>query len=85
MGPGRGLGWRVRGGGYGEAMVEQSGRDGSAVTSAAQLEAMSPAQRRAHFDASVVTDLSQISPVFLARVRARLERRIAMQDPSRSV
>lgn len=64
--------------------MEQSGRDATGVTGAAQLEAMSPAQRQAHFDASVVADLSQVSPAFLARVRARLERRIVAQDPSRS-
>lgn len=53
------------------------------VTGAARLELMSPADRRAHFDAAVVTDLSQISPAFLARVRARVEERIAAQGPSR--
>jgi hypothetical protein len=45
---------------------------------------MTPAERQAHFDASVVTDLSQVRPEFLARVRARLEQRIATQDASQS-
>lgn len=68
---------------YSEAVGDQAGRDASSVTGAARLELMGPADRRAHFDAAVVTDLSQVSPAFLARVRARLEERIATQGPSR--
>jgi hypothetical protein len=56
--------------------------DRQPVTTAAQLAQMTPSQRQAHFDASVVTDLSRVQPEFLARVRARLDRRIAAQDPS---
>lgn len=44
---------------------------------------MSPADRRAHFDAAVVSDLSQVCPVFLARVRARLQQRVAAREISR--
>ena len=54
------------------------------VTTAEQLASMSPADRQAHFDAAVVTDLSRVDPDFLARVRARLGQRIAAQDPSHS-
>ena len=54
------------------------------VTTAAELERMTPAERQEHFDASVVTDLSQVRPEFLARVSARLEQRIAAQDASQS-
>ena len=54
------------------------------VTTAEQLASMSPADRQAHFDAAVVTDLSQVNPDFLAQVRARLGQRIAAQDPSHS-
>jgi len=59
-------------------------RDAVKVTTAEELERMTPAERQAHFDASVVTDLSQVRPEFLARVRTRLERRIAAQDASHS-
>jgi hypothetical protein len=59
-------------------------RDAVTVTTAAELERMTPAERQEHFDASVVTDLSQVRPEFLARVRARLEQRIAAQDASQS-
>ena len=52
------------------------------VTTAEQLASMSPADRQAHFDAAVVTDLSQVNPDFLARVRDRLGQRITAQDPS---
>ena len=38
---------------------------------------MSPAERKAIFDASIVTDLDQVPPEFLARVRARVEKIIA--------
>lgn len=54
------------------------------LTTAVELERMTPAERQAHFDASVVTDLSSLRPEFIARVRARLEQRIAAQDASRS-
>lgn len=65
-------------------VARRSRRDPVAAGSAAQLELMSPADRQAHFDAAVVSDLSQVSPDFLARVRSRLEQRIAAQDPSHS-
>jgi hypothetical protein len=74
----------VRGGGYREGVTERPDRDAVTVTTAAELERMTPAERQEHFDASVVTDLSQVHPEFLARVRARLEQRIAAQDASQS-
>ena len=77
--------WRVCAGGYGDQVSGQSGRDAVAVISAAQLESTSPADRQAHFDTAVVSDLSRVRPAFLARVCARLERRVATQDPSRFV
>lgn len=49
----------------------------SKVWTAAELEQMSPTERRAIFDASIVTDLDQVPPEFLARVRARVEKIIA--------
>lgn len=46
----------------------------SKVWTAAELEQMTPAERRALFDASIVTDLDEVPPEFLARVRARAGR-----------
>ena len=47
------------------------------IWTAEELERMSPAERRAIFDASIVTDLDEAPPEFVERVRARVERRIA--------
>jgi hypothetical protein len=49
----------------------------SKIWTAAELEQMSPTERKAIFDASIVTDLDQVPPEFLARVRARVEKIIA--------
>jgi hypothetical protein len=43
---------------------------------AAELEQMTPAEQQAVFDASVVSDLSEVPPEFLSRVRSRLEQHI---------
>jgi hypothetical protein len=43
------------------------------VWTAAELAALTPAEDQALFDASVVTDLDQVPPEFLARVRSQLE------------
>lgn len=42
---------------------------------AEELEAMTPAEQDAAFDASLVTDLSTVPTAFLERVRARLASR----------
>jgi hypothetical protein len=47
------------------------------VWTAAELEQMTPAEHDAAFEASIVTDLREVPPVFLKRVRARVEQRIA--------
>ena len=53
------------------------------IWTAADLEKMSPAEQEAVFEASIVRDLSQVDPVFLARVRERIEQRIAkLEAPS---
>jgi hypothetical protein len=44
------------------------------------LERMTPVERRASFEESVITDLGQVPPAFLARVRTRLEPLIAERD-----
>jgi hypothetical protein len=46
------------------------------IVTAAELEQMTPAEQQAVFDASVVTDLSQVPPEFLSRIRSRLEQHI---------
>jgi hypothetical protein len=52
----------------------------SKIWTAAELEQMSPTERKAIFDASIVTDLDQVPPEFLARVRTRVEKIIAETD-----
>jgi len=54
----------------------------SKVWTAAELEQMSPAERRAIFDASIVTNLDDAPPELLARTRARIERMIAESESS---
>jgi len=49
----------------------------SKLWTAAELERMTPAERQAVFNASIVTDLDQVPPEFLARVRGRVEKIIA--------
>lgn len=44
------------------------------VWTAAELEQFSRAEQQAVFDESIVTDLSEVPPAFLARVRADAER-----------
>jgi hypothetical protein len=52
----------------------------SKIWTAAELEKMSPAERKAIFDASIVQDLADAPPEFVARVRARIERIIAESE-----
>jgi hypothetical protein len=56
----------------------------SKVWTAAELEQMSPSERHAIFEASIVTDLDEVPPEFLARVRARVEKIIAETEPADS-
>ena len=56
----------------------------SRVWTAAELEQMSPSERHAIFEASIVTDLDEVPPEFLARVRARVEKIIAETEPADS-
>ncbi|CAN5693753.1 hypothetical protein BH24ACT5_BH24ACT5_14960 [soil metagenome] len=46
------------------------------VVTAAELEAMGPAERRAIFAASIVTDLDEAPQHLIDRARARVEQRI---------
>lgn len=55
--------------------------DRSTVT-AAQLEAMTPEQRRQHFEASVVTDLDELPAPYRARVLATAERLYQERHPA---
>ncbi len=51
---------------------------------AAELEQMTPSERHAIFQASIVTDLDQAPRELLARARAKVENRIAEADRSQS-
>lgn len=52
---------------------------GSVVT-AAELETMSPAERRAIFEASIITDLDEAPKHLIDRARTRVEQRIAESE-----
>ena len=47
------------------------------VWTAEELEAMTPAEQDAIFEASLVTDLAEVPEEFLERVRSRTRRHIA--------
>ena len=50
------------------------------VVTAAELDEMTPQERHEHFVGSVVTDVEQVSPAFLAQVREQLAPRVAERD-----
>ena len=50
------------------------------VVTAAELEAMTPAERRAVFEASIITDLDKAPQGLVERARARIEQRIAESE-----
>jgi len=50
------------------------------VVTAAELEKMSPAERHALFEASIVTDLDEAPQHLVERARARAERHIAESE-----
>lgn len=47
------------------------------VVTAADLERMSPAERRAIFEASIITDVDEAPQHLIDRARTRVEQRIA--------
>jgi hypothetical protein len=53
---------------------------GRAVVTAAELDALTPAERHAAFEASLVTDLEQLPADYLARLRADAAELIARRD-----
>ncbi len=53
---------------------------GGPVLTPAELDEMTPEQRRAAFDASVVTDLDQLPTAYLARLRADAKNRLARRE-----
>ena len=55
----------------GDGTPESSAPEGMEATSPVDPRLMSPAERQAAFDASVITDLSQLDPEFLAAIRKR--------------
>ena len=50
---------------------------------AAELEKLSPAERHALFDASVVTDLDQAPQDLIERTRTRIHQRITQSEAQR--
>lgn len=50
---------------------------------AEEFEALPPAEQDRVFAASVVTDLADVPPEFLAKVRARVEARLSASDATR--
>ena len=50
---------------------------------AAELEKLSPAERHALFDASVVTDLDQAPQELIERTRTRIHQRITQTEAPR--
>lgn len=53
---------------------------GRPIITAAEFDAMSPAERKAAFDASVVTDLDLLPADYLASLRADAAEMIAQRD-----
>jgi hypothetical protein len=53
---------------------------GRPVVTAADLDAMTPQQRKAAFEASIVTDLDQLPPDYVAQLRADAEELAARRD-----
>lgn len=50
---------------------------------AAEFEKLTPAEQDAEFQASIVTDLSEVPPEFLDRVRSRFLSRTSPQSTSK--
>jgi hypothetical protein len=51
------------------------------VRTAAELESMTPAERQALFEASIITDLAEAPVELVERARRRVEERIASDAP----
>lgn len=50
------------------------------VWTAAELERLSPAERQRIFDESLITDLTQVPPDFLARIQENVRHHIAEHE-----
>lgn len=53
------------------------------IVTAAELEKLSPAERHALFEASIVTDLDEAPPQLVERARSRVQQKIAESEPQR--
>ncbi|WP_419946708.1 hypothetical protein [Candidatus Poriferisodalis sp.] len=53
------------------------------ILTAAELEKLSPAERHALFEASIVTDLDEAPPQLVERARSRVQQKIAESEPQR--
>jgi len=58
---------------------------GGSVVTAEELEAMTPAERRASFEESVITDLAEVLAAFLNRVKAEMAPVIVERDREQAV
>lgn len=54
------------------------------IWTVAEFEKLTPAEQDAEFQASIVTDLSEVPPEFLDRIRSRLLSRTSPPNPSSS-
>lgn len=53
------------------------------IVTAAEFEKLSPAERHALFEASVVTDIDEAPPQLVERARSRVQQKIAESEPQR--
>ncbi|WP_419946672.1 hypothetical protein [Candidatus Poriferisodalis sp.] len=53
------------------------------IVTAAELEKLSPAERHALFEASIVTDLDEAPPQLVERAKSRVQQKIAESEPQR--
>lgn len=58
---------------------------GRPIVTAAELDTMTAAERKAAFEASLVTDLEQLPADYVARLRAGAEERLVSREAVRDV
>lgn len=58
---------------------------GRPIVTAAELDAMTAGEQKSAFEASVVTDLDQLPPDYVARLRAGAQERLASREAARDV
>ena len=58
----------------------ETDRQGRTITTASELDQMTPMERHEHFLASLVRDLSELPPVYVERLQRRGRELIARRD-----